>query len=374
MQEDLREIAARFLPVSPGELNVLPIESGLINRTFLVQTRAGERYVLQRVNHHVFPNPDAIAANVEHVNARLAESGYPLERVHFFKTQTGAYHHYDPEGWPWRLVSHVPDSATYDKARTPERAREGARAFSLFYRHLNVGSGSLPLTPAIPDFINFRKRIADYRAALQERRNYATQNSKPNTQNWLPERRKRAAALIALVQPHLDLPEKWIEWQEAGLFPMRVIHADPKISNVLFHETRHTARAVIDLDTVMPGTLLYDFGDMARSYANTTAEDDASEPAPFSPELYRATREGFLSQLSDVLEPIELENLDYSAQVVVLIQCLRFLTDYLQGDVYYRVVRQEQNLERAVNQFRLLGGMRASSILWHKKSGAQTPG
>ena len=344
MHEDILEIAARFLSVPPGELSLRPIESGLINRTFLVQTGVGDRYVLQRVNHHVFPNPDAIAANVERVNARLAQSGYPLERYYFFKTRTGAFHHYDAEGWPWRLVSHVPDSVTYDKARTPERAREGARAFSLFYRHLNSDSGDLPLTPAIPDFINFQKRIADYRSAIQQ---------------GLPERLKRAAALIASVQPHLNLPEKWIEWQNAGLLPRRIIHADPKISNVLFHKTSHAALAVIDLDTVMHGTLLYDFGDMARSYTNTMAEDDASETAPFSPELYRATREGFLSQLSDVLEPIELENLDYSAQVVVLIQCLRFLTDFLQGDVYYHIVRPEQNLERAVNQFRLFEGMRA---------------
>lgn len=359
MQEEFQTIAARFLQVPPDELSLQPIESGLINRTFLVQTRAGDRYVLQRVNHHVFPNPDAIAANVEQVNARLAESGYPLERVHFLKNRTGAYHHYDPDGWPWRLVSHVPDSATYDKARTPERAREGARAFSLFYRHLNISAGTLPLIPAIPDFINFRKRIADYRAALQE---------------GLPERLKHAAALLARVQPHLDLPEKWIKWQEAGLLPERIIHADPKISNVLFHETRDTALAVIDLDTVMPGTLLYDFGDMARSYANTTAEDDASEPDPFSPELYRATREGFLSRLSDVLAPIELENLDYSAQVVTLIQYLRFLTDYLQGDTYYHVARPEQNLDRAMNQFRLFEGMRVSSFLWHNKAGVQAPG
>jgi len=357
MYNDVLEIAARFLSVPPDELRLRPIESGLINRTFLVQTGAGDRYVLQRVNHQVFPNSEVIAANVELVNARLAESGYPLERYHFFKTPEGAFHHYDAEGWPWRLVSHVPDSATFDKARTPERSREGARAFSLFYRHLNSGSGDLNLTPAIPDFINFQKRIAAYRTTLSEKQqNHATQNSKPNTQNWLPE---RAATLIASVQPHLNLPEKWIEWQGAGLLPRRIIHADPKISNVLFHETRHTALAVIDLDTVMHGTLLYDFGDMARSYANTTAEDDASEPAPFSPELYRATREGFLSQLPDVLEPIELENLDYSAQVVVLIQCLRFLTDFLQGDAYYHVVRPEQNLDRAVNQFRLFEGMRA---------------
>ena len=343
MHENVLEIAARFLSVPADELRARPIESGLINRTFLVQTGAGDRYVLQRVNHHVFPHPDAIAANVELVNARLAESGYSLERYHFFKTRTGAFHHYDAEGWPWRLVSHVPDSATFDKARTPERAREGARAFSLFYRHLNSDSGDLNLTPAIPDFINFQKRIADYRASLQ---------------NGLPERLKHAAALIAAVQPHLNLPEKWIEWQNAGLLPRRTIHADPKISNVLFHKSRDAALAVIDLDTVMHGTLLYDFGDMARSYTNTIAEDDASETTPFSPELYRVTRDGFLSQLSDVLEPIELENLDYSAQVVVLIQCLRFLTDFLQGDTYYHVVRPEQNLERALNQFRLFGGMR----------------
>jgi len=341
--EELQVIAVQFLPNRPDELSVQPIESGLINKTFLVAVKhTPDRYVLQRVNSHIFSNPDAIVANAGRVHALLADSGYPLELFRFLKTNAGAYHVYDAGGFPWRMLTHVENSATFDKARSPEMARQGATAFSLFYRHLNENGGPIHLTPTIPDFINFRKRVCDYLLSLETGR---------------AERLEKASLLLAAVQSNIGLPDKWIDLLDTGKLPQRIIHADPKISNVLFQATQHTALAIIDLDTVMHGTLLYDFGDMARSYCNTTAEDDATVTSPFDLDLYQATKAGFLSHLEDFLEPVELENLDYSAQVVVFIQCLRFLTDYLNGDTYYQVAYPEQNLDRATNQFRLFAGM-----------------
>ncbi|MBK9335964.1 MAG: aminoglycoside phosphotransferase family protein [Lewinellaceae bacterium] len=326
--EEIQYIAAQFLPYHPNEITVQPIEGGLINRTFLITTGGSPaRFVLQQVNDHIFPDPDAIAGNVEQVNAVLAASGYPLELCRFLKTDAGAYTMYDAAAHPWRMLAYMENSVTVHQALTPEIARQGAAAFSLFYRHLNEYGQSISLTPAIPDFINFRKRVLDYQSALA---------------GGLPERLEKAGPLVAAVQLNIGLPKKWTDLLDAGKLPQRIIHADPKISNVLFHATHHTGLAIIDLDTVMHGTLLYDFGDMARSYCNTAAEDDAAVASPFDADLYQATKAGFLSHLADFLEPVELENLDYSAQVVVFIQCLRFLTDYLTGDTYYRVTFPEQ--------------------------------
>lgn len=342
--EHLAEIAAKFLPCRPEDLHLQPIENGLINQTFLVTApvlRNASHHILQRVNHRVFPDPEVLVQNAEQVHAALAASDYPLAIYHFLKTPDGAAHTYDAEGWPWRMLSYIPDSQTVNQVDSPDTAYRGAAAFSLFYRHLNRAA-DLHLTPAIPGFIQFQKRLDDYRRALSE---------------GLPERLARAAPLIAQVQPHLPLPNNWIRWQASGVLPRRVIHADPKISNVLFHAHRDEALTIIDLDTVMHGTLLYDFGDMARSYSSTTAEDDSSTESPFSSDRYQAAKAGFLSHLDDLLEPVERENLDYAAAVVVLIQCLRFLTDYLNGDVYYHTARPEQNLDRALNQFRLFWGV-----------------
>ncbi|MEQ1745327.1 MAG: aminoglycoside phosphotransferase family protein [Saprospiraceae bacterium] len=345
---EVEHIAAQFLPYSPEELTVQPITGGLINKTFLVAAKnSPDQYVLQQVNHHIFQNPDAITRNVEQVNSVLTRSGYPLKLFHFLKTRSGAFHFYDTGHNPWRMLSHIENSATFDRASTPEMARRGAAAFSLFYRHLNESPG-MEVVPVLPDFINFRKRVTDYRTALS---------------TGLPERFEKAESLISRIDPNLSIPDQWIEWQDSGRLPRRVIHADPKISNVLFHAEKQTALAVIDLDTLMHGTLLYDFGDMARSYSNTTEEDNSSVASPFNTDLYLATKAGFLSHLADVLEPVERENLDYGAQVVVFVQCLRFLTDYLNGDTYYQVAHPEQNLHRAFNQFNLFWGMKGLCLV-----------
>ena len=144
-----------------------------------------------------------------------------------------------------------------------------------------------------------------------------------------------------------------IALQASQELPERVIHADPKISNILFTKDGE-ALSVIDLDTMMNSTLLYDFGDMMRSYCNLTDEDDATMVDNFAPAIYDSVKEGFLSHLSSKLTSIELENLDYAAQVVIYIQAVRFLTDYLNNDVYYSTKYPEHNLDRTRNQVNLV--------------------
>lgn len=245
----------------------------------------------------------------------------------------------DPPG-AWRLLDFVPDAHTLRKADCPATAYEAAQTLSEFLFYLNRAPGATP-EEVLPGFLDFGKRLRDYQAALGAAS---------------PERRQLAAAAIRRVNDHLALPNQWLAWQAAGQLPRRLIHGDPKISNVLFDEASR-GRCVIDLDTVMPATLLYDFGDMARSYTNKTTEDDAQTSSVFDPAMYLAVKRGFKRHLAGLLAPIEAANLDYAAQTVIFIQAVRFLTDYLAGDEYYATHYAAQNLDRAHNQLRLLAGL-----------------
>ncbi|ESU21400.1 hypothetical protein FEDK69T_24670 [Flavobacterium enshiense DK69] len=344
--EKVRQIAAKFLPTSLTDICVSEIGHGLINATYLItDSKTNKDYVLQKINNTVFKDVNALSHNTNSVIAFLKQSDYPLEVSSPIPTQDNKPLFLDENNDPWRMFTYIKDSVSLTKADSPALAFEAAKAFSEFYQVMNSPSGEIKLQPVLPDFINFEKRILDYKTALA---------------GASEERKTASASVVQFVNDHLELPNAWIELQKNGLLPKRIIHADPKISNVLFHETKREAIAVIDLDTVMEGTLLYDFGDMIRSYTNTTADESTiSGQANFDPELFAAAKKGFLSSLEKVLEPIEKENLDYAAKVVVFIQAIRFLTDYLSGDVYYQISFENHNLYRTVNQINLLKGILA---------------
>lgn len=338
--EKIEHIAAQFLSVPFEAVQVSEIGHGLINTTYLITIGdTNQNYILQKINTAVFKDAEVLSQNTANVNAVLQQSDYPLEVSQLIAAKKGARLYYDADGHPWRMFTYINNSVSLTKADSPALAFEAARAFSLFYKTMNDYVRELQLRPVLPDFINFEKRIADYKSALKK----ASE-----------ERKRNAKAAVEFVNEHMHLPDKWLALQTGNLLPKRIIHADPKISNVLFHEESHKAIAVIDLDTVMEGTLLYDFGDMIRSYTNIANEDDISADAAFDQELFLATKKGFLSYLEDVIEPVERENLDYAAKVVVFIQAVRFLTDYLNGDTYYHVSYENHNLYRTVNQINLL--------------------
>ncbi|MGX7667983.1 phosphotransferase enzyme family protein [Flavobacterium pedocola] len=341
--EKIRHIAAQFFTVPFEAIQISEIGHGLINNTYLISSgNTNKKYILQKINTAVFKDAEALIQNAANVVVALKQSDYPLEVSSLIATKTGELLHYDVDGHPWRMFTYVEKSISLTKADNPVIAFEAARAFSLFYKTKNGNVHKMQLQPVLPDFINFKKRIADYKGALK---------------NASEERKRNAAAVIEFVAEHISLPDRWIALQSANLLPKRIIHADPKISNVLFHEETHKAIAVIDLDTVMEGTLLYDFGDMIRSYTNITNEDVTSATTTFDPELFVATKKGFLSCLETILEPVEKENLDYAAKVVVFIQAIRFLTDYLKGDTYYHISYENHNLYRTANQINLLKGI-----------------
>lgn len=332
---DPKIIVEQFLG-SVESLSITPIENGLINHTFLVETESG-KFILQQINTLIFKNPTAIQNNHLKINYVLEQSEYSRKTVKIIPTLSNDLL-FEQNKEAWRMLEYLENSVTFLKPSSTEIAFEATKCLSEFYKIIN--QEQIILEETLPDFINFEKRVNDFKTALIQE----------------TERKKTAEKEINFILEYLSLPEKWIELQNQESLPNRVIHADPKISNILF-DNENKAIAVIDLDTMMNGTILYDFGDMIRSYTNNSDEDEGSVSDNFDAENYVAVKDGFLFYLKETLTPIELENLDYAAQLITYIQAVRFLTDYLNHDVYYSVKNDLQNLDRTKNQINLLKGL-----------------
>ncbi|MGK6344157.1 phosphotransferase enzyme family protein [Chryseobacterium sp. DT-3] len=337
---ELKQIVAGF--TGTENCTVTPITDGLINTTYLIESPySEEKFILQRINTAVFQFPEIITRNHLLINEMLADGEYPLQPVIPKPTLTGNFIVKDEEGESWRMLSFIKDARTFFKIPDIKTAYESAKAVGCFLNTVNPEH--LPdIHSPIPDFINFEKRLLDYQASLR----YADEDLM-----------KGAEPEIKMMNELLFLPHKWIEMEKNGLLPKRIIHGDPNVRNILFDENSRPL-AVIDLDTVTVSTILYDFGDMARSYTNTLDEDNGNADHNFNPHIYRTVKDGFLLYLKDKLTFEELENLDYAAQTVIYIQAIRFLTDYLNGNKYYSTKYAEHNLDRTKNQLELLKGLR----------------
>lgn len=319
------------------------IGQGNINQTYKVNTynipkKQAESYILQHINKNIFRKPDVLTQNMLQVYKNLKTSAYPYHSIKPLRSKLGRFVCYDEHGRPWRLMPFIDNSICYSRILNPEMAYNAAACFSQFYAAL-WDNPLHDFTPSLPDFLNFEKRIKDFKKAVSAAGNLQKTQAKEE---------------IRFLQQNLGLLNRWIILHETNQFPKHLIHGDPKISNVLFDTESKNAMAIIDLDTMMPGSVLYDFGDMVRSYCQNYADDDPNEKSALNHEIYRQVRDGFLSALEPKLELIELENMTYAAQCVVYIQSIRFLTDFLKGNVYYKVQHELQNLHRAQNQINLL--------------------
>jgi aminoglycoside phosphotransferase (APT) family kinase protein len=324
------------------ELEIQPIENGWINNTFVIVNKIEEkRYILQKINSTIFKNPEAIVHNQIAVHKELAANNYPHPIAGLIHNLEGKYLSYDSLGQVWRMMYFVEDSKTILKVPNPETAQKAANAFGEFYLYLN--KNSIEIQEVLPGFIDFEKRMNDFETALK------------NTTNTVLENAKNC---IDFIQSQQKLPQKWIFLHQNKKLPVRIVHADPKISNILLDKDNNPL-CIIDWDTIMKASILYDFGDMVRSYTNKEEEDGAENPQNFDAEIYKAIKKGFLQPLTNFLTPIELENMDYAAQVIIYIQAVRFLTDYLNGNLYYSTKYEGQNLDRTKNQIFLLKGLQA---------------
>jgi len=320
--------------------------TGHINDTWRVTVEGGGRrsqYVLQRLNSGVFIQPELVMQNVARVTARLNRQQGTLAagsiRVpELIPSKNGLSWYRDAAGDYWRLVPFITGTVAVDRVSSVREAREVGRAFGQF--HQLLADWDAPwLAETIPGFHDTTARFAALDQAIAE------------AADWL---RDEAMQEIAGVLAHRHLAGRIRELQASGALPERVVHNDAKIGNVLFDERSGRAAWVIDLDTVMPGTLLHDFGDLVRSSVSPTAEDERDLSAiEVRMSLFETLADGYLRAAGDTLADEERRHLVFAGRIITLEQAVRFLADFLSGDVYYRTTRPGQNLDRARAQLRL---------------------
>jgi aminoglycoside phosphotransferase (APT) family kinase protein len=352
-RDDAVAVLARF-DVAGQLLSLEPHTSGLINHSWLARFASPEgprRYLLQQINRHVFHRPEEVMENMArvtgHVALHLAREGVPdVQRrvLSLVSTREGSTHTRDEGGETWRLVPWLESTRPIEHASTESEARETARAFGRFLAQLQDLPGP-PLHETIVGFHDTPARLATFERAVAADRVARAASCRAEVEAL----RGRRALASALALP-----------ASRGEIPVRPTHNDAKIANVLFDERTGEALCVVDLDTVMPGLSLHDFGDLARSGVSDSDEDerDLSRVAVRVP-FFEALARGFVEGAGRALSPAERSLLVTGAEVIVYEQAIRFLGDHLDGDRYYRTSRPGHNLDRARNQIRLLEELEA---------------
>lgn len=331
-----------------------PVGNGLINDTFAPEFRLADgsvkRFLLQRINTYVFKNPDALMENVvavtAHVKNAVAAKGGDTNRecMTVYPTVTGASYYKDEQGDCWRVYNYIEDTFAYQSAETPQVAYLAAKSFGEFQRMV----ADFPieqLHDTIPDFHNTPKRYENLEQAVKENR---------------AGRLQEVEAELAFARAHKADTERLLDLHKAGKLPLRVTHNDTKLNNVLFDNATGEGLCVVDLDTVMPGLSLYDFGDSIRFNVNTADENDRDlDHVKVNLPCFEAYAKGFLEAAGKSLTPEEVAQLAFSGKLMALECGMRFLTDYLDGDVYFKIKTPDANLMRCRNQFRLVAELEA---------------
>jgi Ser/Thr protein kinase RdoA (MazF antagonist) len=336
-------VAGRFA-IGGVPTAVARLSGGHINDSFHVAAPAGD-FLLQRLNPRVFGNGVHVMENVAHVTRHFAARahGSRWRTLDLVPTRGGTDWWTDAAGACWRLYRFMTGVLTRGRADTPGTAREAAAAFGAFIRLLADYEGPA-LHETIPGFHDTPRRLSALDDAARR------------------DARGRAGAVRAEVESILaerDVADVLPPLVRDGAIPLRIVHNDAKIANVLFDATSGTATCVIDLDTVMPGLALHDFGDMVRSMASPTDEDDRGiDRVEARPEFVEALAAGFLAEAGGVLTPAEKRLLVFAGRLITLEQAARFLTDHLEGDLYYHVARPGHNLERTRTQLALFQSLK----------------
>ena len=332
---------------------VKPFGEGHINETYAVYMPGPDGkevplYVLQRININVFKNPDQVMDNIfgvtEYLRNIIRQEGGDLDRetLSYIKTKDGESYFEDDNGQPWRCLHYVPNSVCYQQVERPEQFYQSALSFGHFLKQL----GEYPaesLYETIPQFHDTRKRFRDFVEA--ERKDVKNRARVCRSEiDFVLAREKDCGTLM--------------EQLEDGVLPLRVTHNDTKLNNILFDKDTEEGLCIIDLDTIMPGLAANDFGDSIRFGASTAEEDEQDlEKVHFDIDLYEIYVKGYLEMAKEVLTPAEIESLPWGARLMTLECGMRFLADFLQGDVYFKTAYPEHNLVRARTQFRLVKEM-----------------
>jgi hypothetical protein len=325
-------------------VSVEPFGNGHINDTLKVCTAGGKpKYILQRINHHIFKDVDMLQNNIctvtAHIRKKLEERGQTdIDRkvLTFIPAQDGKYYYFDGDSY-WRLCLFIPRSRSYETI-TPDLAYRAGKAFGDFQAMLSdIPEGVLGET--IPNFHNMMFRIEQFLDALET----SNDSRLTETKDLTREISGRIKAMCIQEEMYRD-----------GKLKKRINHCDTKVNNVLFDEDGNVL-CVIDLDTVMPGFVLSDIGDFIRTGANTGAEDDTNlDNVSVNMETFEAYARGYMETAASFLTPLEISLLPYGGRLMTYMQTVRFLTDYLNGDTYYKIHYPKHNLQRANAQFKLL--------------------
>lgn len=350
-QEILNEVVSNIC--YEGEVvSILPYGNGHINDTYCLVTKLdnGEqkRYILQRMNRNIFTNPVALMENVANVTAYVRKQiekngGDPQrETLNIVPTKEGGQYYLDSTGEYWRVYHFIENAICLDAAEKPEDFYESAVAFGQFQKLL-ADYPAHTLHEIIPNFHNTVDRFANLEKAIQED---------------VCGRAKDVQEEIAFAMARKADAAVCVDMQKAGKLPLRVTHNDTKLNNVMLDSTTRKGLCVIDLDTVMPGLAINDFGDSIRFGASTASEDETDlSKVSMDLNLFETYAKGFLEACGDSLTEEEIKMMPMGAKLMTFECGMRFLTDYLQGDTYFKTHRPGHNLDRCHTQFKLVKDM-----------------
>lgn len=324
------------------------IKAGNVNATYKLTYIDGEierSYVLQRINRVAFRDPDGLMENVirvtEHIESKLDKNDpdFLRKRLHFVQTTYGEHLYCDEMGNYWRAYVYVDNVTAYDSIKDPQLFYEAGKGFGEFQKQL-FDFPAAQLNETIPNFHNTKRRFYDFVAAIAADKADRVHGIEPEI-DFLFERRKMMGEIVDKL--------------DAGILPIRVTHNDTKLNNVLIDNDTGKAICVIDLDTVMPGSSLYDYGDAIRFGACTAAEDEEDlSKISLDMELFTLFTKGFIEEIYGALEKDEIRYLPLGVKVITCELAMRFLTDYINGDEYFKTKSPEHNLIRARAQMKLL--------------------
>ena len=332
---------------------VKEISTGNINSTYLVEAEGGIRYILQKINKFVFTKPEQVMQNIRRVSRYIEkkvvyEGGDASREVlHPINTLDGTRVLVDNNKEYWRMYNCIENAKTYDTIDNEDIFYEVGHAFGTFQKRL-ADYPTENLYEAIPDFHNTPKRFEAFKTAVKDDkvgRLKAIEGQKDHPLN-------KAIEYIFECEEELKLLDSK---KENGELPIRVTHNDTKVNNVMMNKETGEYMAVIDLDTVMPGSLLFDYGDGIRSTASTAREDEVDlDKVSFDLELFESYTRGYLSEMAPYITEEELSLMGESIRIITLELAIRFLNDYINGDTYFKTNYDKHNLDRARNQLALV--------------------
>lgn len=353
IQTDLMNVIGAFC--FEGEYDsIKPITQGYINATYCVSFRCEnnkiKRYILQSINTNIFRNPQQLMDNVEkitaHIKAKVMQAGGNPERevLNIIRTKQGENLYRDLDGRYWRAYQFIENATAHQSITDRSLFTRCGEAFGRFQKQLSDFDASF-LYEIIPGFHDTPRRYKWFCDIIKE-----------NPVN----RVKEVETEIAFIQKRENELSVIMDLMQSGAIPVRVTHNDAKLNNIMMDNETGKGICVLDLDTVMPGCGLFDFGDSIRYGASTAGEDEPDlSKVNLDLSLFEAYTKGFLAETKEILTKAEIQHLVFATKLITLEQAIRFLGDYINGDTYYKIERERQNLDRARTQIKLIEEMEA---------------